>query len=277
MYSHWIDRLWSHHCSNETHETWQKVKKQLKGPTLTLTVLVTTIDALRQLWNRTMSAQCEGMGEVGSARYESALLSPCPSIRVLSYSNCQEIHSRQQTCLAVQALNVKCVAKSGDFIDNHCRFPNFRRTWFVSWVRLTFTNVTSRALFAYTSITFSVDSLIFAALLVCELCTFDNHKCHMCSAVCIHVMSITFSWIEGHSQKLMDGWMDEGCFRPLLCTVKAELVRGQTGLMRWIWDATLSQSSIDRSTFYSAAHRATKWASGRPPRKLRNLIYHAIS
>ena len=44
-----------------------------------------------------MTAQCEGMGEVGSARYEPALLPPCPGIRVLSYSNCQEIHSRQQT------------------------------------------------------------------------------------------------------------------------------------------------------------------------------------
>ena len=36
-----------------------------------------------------MAAQCEGMGEVGSARYEPALLPPCPSIRVSSYSNCQ--------------------------------------------------------------------------------------------------------------------------------------------------------------------------------------------
>ena len=36
-----------------------------------------------------MTAQCEGMGEVGSARYEPALLPPCPSIRALSYSNCQ--------------------------------------------------------------------------------------------------------------------------------------------------------------------------------------------
>ena len=53
------------------------------------------------LWNRTTTAQCEGMGEVGSARYEPALLPPCPSIRVLSYRNCQEIHSRQQTGLAV--------------------------------------------------------------------------------------------------------------------------------------------------------------------------------
>ena len=28
------------------------------------------------------------MGDVGSARYEPALLPPCPTIRVLSYSNC---------------------------------------------------------------------------------------------------------------------------------------------------------------------------------------------
>ena len=41
------------------------------------------------LWNRIMTAQCEGMGEVGSGRYEPALLPPCPSIRVLSYINCQ--------------------------------------------------------------------------------------------------------------------------------------------------------------------------------------------
>ena len=53
------------------------------------------------LWNRIMTAQCEGMGEVGSARYEPALLPPCPSIRVLSYSNRQEIHSHPQTGLAV--------------------------------------------------------------------------------------------------------------------------------------------------------------------------------
>ena len=43
---------------------------------LTFTVLVATIDA-----------QWEGMGDVGSARYELALLPPCPTIRVLSYSN----------------------------------------------------------------------------------------------------------------------------------------------------------------------------------------------
>ena len=41
------------------------------------------------LWNRIMTAQCEGMGEVGSARYEPALLAPCPNIRALCYSNSQ--------------------------------------------------------------------------------------------------------------------------------------------------------------------------------------------
>ena len=43
---------------------------------LTLKVLVTTIDA-----------QWEGMGDVGLAKYEPALLPPCPAIRFLSYSN----------------------------------------------------------------------------------------------------------------------------------------------------------------------------------------------
>ena len=43
---------------------------------LTLKVLVTTIDA-----------QWDEMGDVGSARYEPALLPPCPTIRLLSYSN----------------------------------------------------------------------------------------------------------------------------------------------------------------------------------------------
>ena len=43
---------------------------------ITLKVLVTAIDA-----------QWEGMGDVGSARYEPALLPPCPTIGVLSCSN----------------------------------------------------------------------------------------------------------------------------------------------------------------------------------------------
>ena len=46
------------------------------GKSLTLKVLVATIDA-----------QWEGMGDVESARYEPALFPPCPTVRVLSYSN----------------------------------------------------------------------------------------------------------------------------------------------------------------------------------------------
>ena len=49
----------------ETHET----------SALTLKVLVATTDA-----------QWEGMGDVGSLRYEPAILPPCPTIRVLTYS-----------------------------------------------------------------------------------------------------------------------------------------------------------------------------------------------
>ena len=53
------------------------IQKQLILVTiLTLTVLVVTIDP-----------QWEGIGDVGSPRYEPALLPPCPTIRVLSYSN----------------------------------------------------------------------------------------------------------------------------------------------------------------------------------------------
>ena len=48
----------------------------IMGHVLTLTVPVVTIDA-----------QWEGMGDVGSARYEPALLPPCPTIKVLSYRN----------------------------------------------------------------------------------------------------------------------------------------------------------------------------------------------
>ena len=55
-------------CSSLHHLEQQRL--------ITLKVLVTTIDA-----------QWEGMGDVGSARYEPALLPPCPTIMVLRYSN----------------------------------------------------------------------------------------------------------------------------------------------------------------------------------------------
>ena len=49
------------------------------------------------LLNRIITAQWEGMGDVGSARYEPALLLPCPTKRVLCYSNCERsTHSHQQ-------------------------------------------------------------------------------------------------------------------------------------------------------------------------------------
>ena len=52
------------------------------------------------LWNSIMTVQCEGMGE---ARYEPALLPPCPSIRALSCSNCQ-----RSTHSNIQAWQCKC-------------------------------------------------------------------------------------------------------------------------------------------------------------------------
>ena len=66
---------------------------------LALTVLVMTIDALRHFEKRVIAAQCEGMGEIGSARYEPALLPSCPSIRVLCYSNCQRSTQSHQLIL----------------------------------------------------------------------------------------------------------------------------------------------------------------------------------
>ena len=54
-----------------------------------------------------MAVQCEGMGEVGSARYEPALLPPCPSIRALSYSNCQ-----RSTHSNIRAWQCKCYMMS---------------------------------------------------------------------------------------------------------------------------------------------------------------------
>ena len=59
-----------------TKLTWRVSTQQNINVVLTLKVLVTTIDA-----------QWEGMEDVGSARCKPALLPPCPTIRVLSYSN----------------------------------------------------------------------------------------------------------------------------------------------------------------------------------------------
>ena len=67
------------HCAAPSTCATQKIHTNLhtmQQNKLTLKVLVTTIDA-----------QWEGMGDVGSARYEPALLPPCPTIRASSYSN----------------------------------------------------------------------------------------------------------------------------------------------------------------------------------------------
>ena len=58
---------------------------------LTLKVLAVTdnYSCTELLLNRIITAEWEGMGDVGSARYEPALLPPCPTIKVLGYSNCQ--------------------------------------------------------------------------------------------------------------------------------------------------------------------------------------------
>ena len=94
-----------------------------------------------------------------------------------------------------------------------------------------------------------------------HVCWVDRNffRFSICDALPMFISKVLLFLSFAH---MKDGWMNG--FRPLLRTVKAELGQGQPGLMRWIWDETLPQSSIDRSTFHSAAHRATKWASGRP-------------
>ena len=66
-------------------------------------LVMTSLSANHDNWctvtllNRIITAQWEGMGDVGSARYEPALLPPCPTVRVLCYSNCQRsTHLHQQ-------------------------------------------------------------------------------------------------------------------------------------------------------------------------------------
>ena len=69
-------------------------------------MLVITIDGLEHL-NRIITAHWEGLGDVGSARYELAPLPPCLTIRVLSCSNCQRsIHSTSKWIFRNVALYV---------------------------------------------------------------------------------------------------------------------------------------------------------------------------
>ena len=70
----WVESVIERHA----HSRVEYMIKVNRTHFLTLKVLVATIDA-----------QWEGMGDVESARYKPALLPPCPTIRVLSYCNCQ--------------------------------------------------------------------------------------------------------------------------------------------------------------------------------------------
>ena len=75
--------------------------------------------------------QWEGMGDVGSSRYEPALLPPCPTIRVLSHSNCQEIHRWAPLHCAIyigiclyespQYCNERCMV---DRVTGRCYYDN---------------------------------------------------------------------------------------------------------------------------------------------------------
>ena len=67
-----------------------------------------------------------------------------------------------------------------------------------------------------------------------------------CPVIDRHTSVITNSWSR-------DGWMDERCFRPLLCTVKAELGRGQPGLMR-SWSRDISLCTGDHFTELMGAY-----------------------
>ena len=65
-----------YHCHRSVvHSPEQALLVRFVKENLTLKVLVATVDA-----------QWEGMGDVGSARYDPALLPPCLTIRVLSYN-----------------------------------------------------------------------------------------------------------------------------------------------------------------------------------------------
>ena len=49
----------------------------------------------------------------------------------------------------------------------------------------------------------------------------------------------------GHYDVEMKGWMDERCFRPLLCTVKAELGRGNERVDSKLWHYQMQIKRVD--------------------------------
>ena len=61
-----------------------KMNTDKQYPTFVIDALKTTSILTLKVLVATIDAQWEGMGDVGSARYELALLTQCSTIRVLS-------------------------------------------------------------------------------------------------------------------------------------------------------------------------------------------------
>ena len=90
-----------HYCTSALYSTIPCVFscKSLKFSAVTSSYNSTTVNSwfllhdnktmvlILQVLGATIDTQWEEMGDVGSARYEPALLPPCPTIRVLSCSN----------------------------------------------------------------------------------------------------------------------------------------------------------------------------------------------
>ena len=91
----------SRHCTkghNVFHSHSHKTQEDRHRADCPISIMLLQGHTHRNNWYRQVTitsaqhpitAQWEGMGDVGSVRYESALLPPCPTISALSYSNCQ--------------------------------------------------------------------------------------------------------------------------------------------------------------------------------------------
>ena len=51
-----------------------------------------------------------------------------------------------------------------------------------------------------------------------------SSECELSLEVC-HIVELFCDYKTSYIYIVINGWMDERCFRPLLCTVKAELGR----------------------------------------------------
>ena len=87
----WVSFKHLHIHVPEYQSSLQKIALYMNG----FGPIINSQSASRDNWcagtllNRIITAQWEGMGDVGSVRYEPALRPPCQTIRVLNYSNRQ--------------------------------------------------------------------------------------------------------------------------------------------------------------------------------------------